>query len=563
MGNSTSSDKTGEVSLAKQIDYVATNYILTQNFRDMEKLADADYCNNLVIMTSEIIANNLNDLDVRFLAQRTKDGVVVDEMDNERVLFLKKSKLDDLDVSNKTTKRRLCIGLAKHYVKAAHLFSAILTTINPTYSYKDSTGRPVQAGIMQKADIPEGAKTKQLNICSKRLNALVNNKDFNVQPDVPITVSPDFCGMNYDRARGKDKNLDQEPGIPELEKLYYDIYDYDNGGFTGMSDAMKRQYENDVLTFYQAFTGNKSIPLGADGKPVVTKFSQIPLRDFHRSKGCGRGEPFTQKHDGTLSDPLFKAYADHINKMMKTTSDNQDKLVTIIDTMFLVTKDKSKKSVVLSPALTEAKLQDLVVKARGVIIDLYIGCESDFIEGLELFEAIVESKMRETSNSQIEALEAEIANTIASAPSTIGSDSEEPTKDLTGASSSEDAVKAALLEEEEELLGDAVKKIDTDVIASEVEKLRETSSEKALAEPLKSAYVGSNQYNDAPAKVIAKAEETISRVEAVEKDLKREKDELAKKEQALYLPFAGIQPYFYPQYQVPVDSPENEDEKNT
>jgi hypothetical protein len=136
--------------------------------------------------------------------------------------------------------------------------------------------------------------------------------------------------------------------------------------------------------------------------------------------------------------------------MMKTTSDNQDKLVTIIDTMFLVTKDKSKKSIVLSPALTEAKLQDLVVKARGVIIDLYIGCESDFIEGLELFEAIVESKMRETSNSQIEALEAEIANTIASAPSTIGSDSEEPTKDLTGASSSEDAVKAALLEEEEE-----------------------------------------------------------------------------------------------------------------
>jgi hypothetical protein len=197
-----------------------------------------------------------------------------------------------------------------------------------------------------------------------------------------------------------------------------------------------------------------------------------------------------------------------------------------------------------------------------VIIDLYIGCESDFIEGLELFEAIVESKIRETSNSQIKALEVEIANTIASAPSTIGSDSEEPTKDLTDAISSEDAVKAALLEEEEELLGDAVKKIDTDVIASEVEKLKGTSSEKEFAEPLKSAYVGSNQYNNAPAKVIAKAEETISRVEAVEKDLKREKEELAKKEQALYLPFAGMQPYFYPQYQVPIDSPENEDEKN-
>ena len=31
------------------------------------------------------------------------------------------------------------------------------------------------------------------------------------------------------------KLLVEEPGIPELEKLYYDKYDDDNGGFKGMT----------------------------------------------------------------------------------------------------------------------------------------------------------------------------------------------------------------------------------------------------------------------------------------------------------------------------------------
>ena len=92
MGNSQSSDnpKDTRSQLAKAIDYIATNYILTQNFQDMEKLADPEYCNNLVIMTSNIIAKNLSDLDVQYLAQRMKDGVEINEMTSEKVIFFNK-----------------------------------------------------------------------------------------------------------------------------------------------------------------------------------------------------------------------------------------------------------------------------------------------------------------------------------------------------------------------------------------------------------------------------------------------------------------------------------------
>ena len=40
-------------SLSEVINYVAANYILTQNFQDMERLADIKYCDDLVILTSK------------------------------------------------------------------------------------------------------------------------------------------------------------------------------------------------------------------------------------------------------------------------------------------------------------------------------------------------------------------------------------------------------------------------------------------------------------------------------------------------------------------------------
>ena len=408
--------------LSQVIDYVAANFITKQNFQDMVNLSDMKYCNDLVVITADVIAKSLSDMDIKYLAQRLKDGVEINEMTKEKVIFLDRNKLDDLDITNATQKRRVCIGIARFYVKVAHLFAAITTTVNPTYVFNDAAGQRTSVNLLDKSDIPEGAKTslRRINICSQRINALLNNNDYDVGKDVAVSVGPSFCNINYDRSKGTDKKLSGEPGIPELEKLYYDEYDYDKGGFTGMTPATRKNvYEKDVETFYRAFTGNEKIPVDADGSKKIRRFSDISLRDFHKSKGCAPGGVYTKSYKGTLSDKLFSNYANHVRQMIVTAEKNQDKLLKIIDKLFVYSihpKTKSRQ-IVINPALTEKDLQVLVEEARGIIVELYITCEDDFVKGLQMFEAIVENRIMETGESQIRALEESMEDLVASAPS--------------------------------------------------------------------------------------------------------------------------------------------------
>ena len=440
--------------LSQAIDYVAANFITKQNFQDMVNLSDMKYCNDLVVITSDVIAKSLSDMDIKYLAQRLKDGVEINEMTKEKVIFLNKTKLDDLDMSNPTQKRRVCIGIARFYVKVAHLFAAITTTVNPTYVFNDASGQKSSVNLLDKSEIPEGAKTslRRINICSQRINALLNNNDYDVAKDAQVSVGPSFCNLNYDRSKGTDKKLTQEPGIPELEKLYYDEYDYDKGGFTGMTPTTRKNvYEKDVETFYRAFTGNEKIPIDSSGAKKVRKFSDISLRDFHKSKGCAPGGVYTKSYKGTLSDKLFSNYANHVRQMMVTAEKNQDKLLKIIDKLFVYSINPKTKTrhIVINPALTEKDLQVLVEEARGIIVELYITCEDDFVKGLQMFEAIVENRIMETGESQIRALEESMEDLVASAPSSTKDVT--PPEDMAESESAVNKVETAVVEGAKEI----------------------------------------------------------------------------------------------------------------
>jgi len=50
---SKSKDSGQELKAINILDILATKYILTQNFQDMKKLGDKEYCNKLVILTSD------------------------------------------------------------------------------------------------------------------------------------------------------------------------------------------------------------------------------------------------------------------------------------------------------------------------------------------------------------------------------------------------------------------------------------------------------------------------------------------------------------------------------
>ena len=405
MGNEVSrqQNKSDMSNIHKIVNHIASDYIFTSNFKDMKNLGDVKYCNNLVILTSRIIEENLNDLDIEYLSQRIKDGVAIDEMGKEKVIYLKKDDIPKLDVKNDTQKRRLCVGIAKFYVKVAHIFASILKTINPTISYVDNEGNTGETSLMEKHKLPEDAETKMntVSLCSKRLDTLINNNSYDVKNSGEIVVNPDYCNMNS----GDDSiNLLQEPGMVELEKLYNDKYDYDKGEYIGMSDTMRNKYNRDLEVFYKAFSDN-SEPF--DPKKIQ-KFSDIKLREHHKKKGCSDGESgeYKKKYKGDYKDKLFGDYAKHIKKMMDNTQKNQDKLLSVIDRLFVFVNiaDETKpdrKVIMINPGLTETKLQEVVEDARRIIMNLYITCEKDFLKGLEIFEAIVEKQISDTTMERI------------------------------------------------------------------------------------------------------------------------------------------------------------------
>ena len=424
------------------------------NFKSLTKLQDQKYCENMVILTSDIIQKNFNDMEITYLAQRTKNGVEINELTKDNVIFVDKDQLKKYDVSTPLAKKRICTGIAKFYIKIAHLFSAIIMTINPVYTYKDDYGNTVKKTIMEKETIPLNAKDRRVSkkgICANRVEALTRGQDFqNIPEDGNIVVQPNICNMNdepkhkpvypylvdpsqhrqpiqiseprsesrqnnipsqsieriinfprqdiFQKGGSEIKSLKDEPGIPELFHLYLDKYDYQTGTFNDMSEETKQIYFNDLQKFYTSFTGDPSMPEN------IRKFSDIKLRDYNKTRGCASGE-LKKPVKGSLKDYLFQKYALNLKNMTKKANDKQESLLEIINSIFTYDLVDGVKKIRIHPKLTELGLQKLVEQTRKIIVDLYITCENDFVEGVKIYEAIVENQIRLTTESQIQYLE--------------------------------------------------------------------------------------------------------------------------------------------------------------
>ena len=85
------------------------------------------------------------------------------------------------------------------------------------------------------------------------------------------------------------RSLGQEPGIPELQQLYWDKYDYVKGNFVeGVMELRQAMpitdYQKDLKEFYTVFTGKKDFDQwNADGQK---QFTDIPLTAYHNSELC-------------------------------------------------------------------------------------------------------------------------------------------------------------------------------------------------------------------------------------------------------------------------------------
>ena len=99
MGNTTTKNKKPH-NLVKDLDQIATKYILTTHYQDLALLEKKEYCNKLVILTSKIFNKFLDHQDVKYLEQRMERGVLVDKMKRDKLIYFDKANLKNLDVNN-------------------------------------------------------------------------------------------------------------------------------------------------------------------------------------------------------------------------------------------------------------------------------------------------------------------------------------------------------------------------------------------------------------------------------------------------------------------------------
>ena len=420
MGNVSSGETVKEAekgkSLNEIIHFIASNYILSQSFTDMESLKDEKYCDQLIIVTSDVLGKYLTKMDVEYLDFKIKQGVEVNETGSDNLLYLRKEDVNKIDVKNRVTKKRMCIGIAKYYIKIAHIFSSIVTTINPMYKYRDVYGTHHTVSLQDKNKIPHNAtdiRIDKVNLCNERINALVNGQDLSMNdPTQPIKIKPNFCKMNMNKKASEEQrqhitaSLIDEEGISQLERLYKDVYNYETGKFTGMSPQMREDYHKDLEILYKAFTGKEHMPKS------IQSFKDIPLRDFQAMDGC-KATPnnhFMHEYEGTSKQKLFVDYANHVNEMMRSATKNKDALIGVLDKLFVfaVNPQTKKNEITINPKLTDDILNGIVRETQQLIIKLYIACQTDFIKGLGIFEQIIGAQINAIKQQEIDKLNKEM-----------------------------------------------------------------------------------------------------------------------------------------------------------
>ena len=441
------------VELRKRVDAAATTVVLDSSFTDLMKLSNEKHCNRLVKKTADVFQKNENIIDLELLRQKLydqkqkeRDGENVDDNTPEK----HKKKIKTPRIQNVEKK---CIQISKFYVLFAHLFSCIVSTINPAFKIESSDKKEKTSTTTSKSDSSE-----EVDFCSGRIGGLINKSEEN--GDGEFRVNPDVCETNLSKS-GKPLHLIDLPGMKALQQMY-------KGIDAGANDNSE---ETDARYLYAKFVGN-------DPPDHIRRLDQIPLKVYKNDKECeeqrgGASEEtrikerrrdkerrdFEKKQEqeqvqeqvqdrermfyfqkdrdrkkneeensrtgvyskgvvGSLKERLFSEYVQNVKEMIERAEYNRSKLLEILSEMFTYTYDSdgSIGGVIINPSLTYKKLQGLVVQTRRIVIKLYTDCEEDYKNGLDIFFAIVQEKIALKLSVQEEVLKKQLEDVMYGPP---------------------------------------------------------------------------------------------------------------------------------------------------
>ena len=444
MGASFSAQISAEsnMELRKHVDAAVTNVILDSNFTDLLNLENEKYCNHLVKIAATAFQQNKDTVDLELLREmlyKAREKNVDDRVKTSEKHHNKKTPR----VQNVKKK---CIQISKFYVLFAHLFSCIISTINPSFkieSNKEKTSSKEEKEKETRGVHSGGEGKSSLDFCSSRIDALVNS-ELNETSDGDLLAKPNVCKTNVSKS-GEPLRFTDLPGMKALKKLYN----------LNLNDGSEMEKE-DARYLYPAFTG-------MNAPDNIRRLDQIPLKIYTNYRECQKGgynggetteesEKKEERRDkerrefeknqmfyrdnkknqeenirtgiylngvvGSLKERLFSEYVQHIKEMIKRAESNRSILLEILSEMFVYTYDGAGNidGVIINPSLTYKKLQSLVVRTRRIVIKLYTDCEEDYKTGLDIFFAMVQEKIILKLSVQEEVLKKQLEDVIYGPP---------------------------------------------------------------------------------------------------------------------------------------------------
>lgn len=419
-------------SFVKVMDDIASEYILTMNFSDMLQLQNPDKSKNLLILTQNIIMKELEKHNLTY-NKEIRDAMSNTEQKEEATVFTAtREELAGLKLSPKTH-QILADALARKYLKIANIFAAIFVVLHPEYETevcdKSSTSNSSnenkkKARICKPFNKTKSEKKKQMyymrenpkgtpiqNFCHKRLQTLIGHgtSELNANNSKGITVAPTVCDFGKNLKDDQPLKFSEEPGILELNDLYYDEYNPNTKDFTERSPEMKEKLKKDATAFFEAIVGmklenyNKRLKKrnpGANPK-VVESFEDVTMRTLYDTEGClpisdnitdvssleelkssGIGS-YRQKYVG--DDKLFRNYGEHLKTMKDNAEKNYLALSSVIEVIFV----QNNNSYRIRQGIKESEIDSMIQQTRELISKMYIQCAEDFRIGVTLFKKIV------------------------------------------------------------------------------------------------------------------------------------------------------------------------------
>jgi len=209
-----------------------------------------------------------------------------------------------------------------------------------------------------------------------------------------------------------EANIIDMQSLGQLDSLYLDgKYNMDTLQFESMVDTTATKHSNDLRQFVLALSGND------DASKKCTSFANVHLVLFNENEKenerKGQTKPNTKKtkqrrhawassagHTSSAGR-LFHEYGITLNRMLRRMEKFKHKLHTLMHQLFM-----GQKGIIrIRSKLSIRKLYQIVKRLRSIITELYLASDRDYEKSAQLYEAIVETQIFESTIRQLRTLD--------------------------------------------------------------------------------------------------------------------------------------------------------------